>query len=188
MSNHEPLIIACGDTSPAVHETAYIAPTAVLIGETVIGENASVFFNCVLRGDINRIEVGAGTNIQDLTMMHVDDGYPCIVGRDVTVGHSALLHGCVVEDGCLIGMGSVVLTGAVIGAGSIVAAGAVVPERMVVPPMSLVAGVPAVVKKQFSERTAASLKQWAYKYQKVSRAFMSGKHFRPNWDLDIELE
>ena len=188
MSNHEPLIMPCGETSPEVHATAYIAPTAVLIGETVIHEKASVFFNCVLRGDINRVEVGAGSNIQDLTMMHVDDGYPCIVGRDVTVGHSALLHGCVVEDGCLIGMGSVVLTGAVIGTGSIVAAGAVVPERMQVPPHSLVAGVPAVVKKQFGDRTAESLRQWAYKYQKVSRAFMTGRHFRPNRGLDIELD
>lgn len=188
MSNHEPLIISCGETLPEIDPSAYIAPTAVLIGETVIHEDAGIYFNCVLRGDINRIEVGSGSNIQDLTMMHVDDGYPCIVGRNVTVGHSALLHGCVVEDGCLIGMGSVVLTGAVIGTGSIIAAGTVVPERMVVPPRSLVAGVPGVIKKQYSERTADSLKQWAIKYQKVSRGFKTGCHFRPNWGLEIELD
>lgn len=177
-----------GDFTPQIDVSAYIAPGAVVIGDVKIAARAGVFFNCVLRGDINHIEVGEGSNIQDLTMMHIDDAYPCIVGTEVTVGHSALLHGCVVEDGCLIGMGSVVLTGAVIGRGSIVAAGCVVPERMEVPPGSLVAGVPGVVKKQIPRVTSESLTYWAQKYQKVSRAFISGRPFRPNLQLDPDSE
>jgi carbonic anhydrase/acetyltransferase-like protein (isoleucine patch superfamily) len=188
MANHEPLIMPYGDTAPQIHPSAYVAPGAVLIGETVLHERSGVYFNCVLRGDINRIEVGYGSNIQDLSMLHVDDDYPCIVGRDVTVGHCALLHGCVIGDGCLIGMGAVVLTGAVIGAGSLIAAGAVVPEKMEVPPRSLVAGVPGEVKKTYGERTSGALTQWAQKYQKVRRAFMTGQQFRPNRGLDVALE
>ena len=94
----EPLILPYGDTRPEVDPTAFIAPTAVLIGETAIGGGAGVYFHCVLRGDINRIEVGARTNIQDLSMLHVDDDQPCLVGSEVTVGHRAILHGCVIED------------------------------------------------------------------------------------------
>lgn len=178
MSDYKPVILPYGDTWPEVHETAFIAPTAVLIGETTVHERASVFYNCVLRGDINHIVIGAGTNIQDLTMVHVDGGYPCLVGREVTVGHCAVLHGCVIEDRCLIGMGAVVMTGAVIGAESIIAAGAVVPEHMQVPPRSLVAGVPARVKKQLDAETVAGLPGWAHKYQKVARAYQTGTAFR----------
>ena len=184
MPNSEPLIMPYGDFTPLIDATSYIAPGAVVIGDVVIKAHAGVYFNCVLRGDINHIEVGEGSNIQDLTMMHIDDAYPCIVGDEVTVGHRALLHGCVVEDGCLIGMGAVLLNGVVVGRGSVVAAGAVVPERMVIPPGSLVAGVPAVVKKQLGPRTSGSLTMWAQKYRKVARAFITGKPFRPNLGLD----
>lgn len=185
----QPLILPYGETAPQVAASAWIAPTAVLIGETVIGDNAAVLFQCVLRGDINRVEVGAGSNIQDLSMLHVADEWPCIVGKDVTVGHCVLLHGCVVEDGCLIGMGARVLNGAVIGRGSIVAAGAVVPEGMHVPPGSLVAGVPAVVKTQVQARHAAPGyeqapgKFWAEKYRQVARAYLTGRPYRPNQGL-----
>ncbi len=181
MPDHQPVILPYGDTWPDVHETAFIAPTAVLIGETEVQENASVFYNCVLRGDINRIVIGAGTNIQDLTMVHVDGDYPCLVGREVTVGHCAVLHGCVIGDHCLIGMGAVVMTGAVVGAECIIAAGAVVPEHMQIPPRSLVAGVPARVKKQLDDKTVASLPGWALKYQKVAKAFQTGTAFRANF-------
>jgi carbonic anhydrase/acetyltransferase-like protein (isoleucine patch superfamily) len=156
----------------------------VLIGDVTLAARTGVYFNCVLRGDINHIAVGEGSNIQDLSVLHVDDAYPCLVGSEVTVGHNAILHGCVIEDGCLIGMGAVVLTGAVIGRGSIVAAGTVVPERMVVPAGSLVAGVPGVVKKQLPQATSDSLTYWAQKYQKVARGFITGRPFRPNMQLD----
>ena len=125
MAIDKALILPYSERLPEVHPTAYIAPTAVLIGECVVGERASVFFHCVLRGDINRVEVGAGSNIQDLSMLHVDDDWPCIVGREVTVGHRAVIHGCTGGDRCVIGMGAVVLNGAVIGADSIVAASGV---------------------------------------------------------------
>lgn len=184
----EPLILPYGDTRPEIDPTAFIAPTAVLIGETVIGAQAGVYFHCVLRGDINRIEVGAGTNIQDLSMLHVDDDFPCLVGRDVTVGHRAILHGCVIEDRCLIGMGAVVLSGARIGAGGIVAAGAVVPEGMQVPPGQLVAGVPARVKRALPADAARMLEQSAHTYRKVARAYLTGRPYRPNLGLDIEAE
>jgi carbonic anhydrase/acetyltransferase-like protein (isoleucine patch superfamily) len=200
----EPLILPYGDTVPQIDPSAWLAPGAVLIGETVIGAHATVLFNCVLRGDINRVEVGEGSNIQDLSMLHVADEWPCIVGREVTVGHCALLHGCVVEDGCLIGMGARVLNGAVIGRGSIVAAGSVVPEGLHVPPGSLVAGVPAVVKGPVTERTLERLGAreavalgadmpedlrglpgvaFARKYREVAKAFRTGRAFRPNLDL-----
>jgi carbonic anhydrase/acetyltransferase-like protein (isoleucine patch superfamily) len=178
-----------GAATPQIDTTAWVAPGAVLIGETVIGAHAAVLFNCVLRGDINRVEVGAGSNIQDLSMLHVADEWPCIVGRDVTVGHCVLLHGCVVEDGCLIGMGARVLNGAVIGQGSIVAAGAVVPEGMHVPPHNLAAGVPAVVKCAVQSRHCAPGYEhapglfYAEKYQQVARAYITGRPFRPNQGL-----
>lgn len=184
MSHTEPLIMPYGEFTPRIDPSSYIAPGAVIIGDVTIKANAGVYFNCVLRGDINHIEVGEGSNIQDLSVMHIDDAYPCIVGDEVTVGHRALLHGCVVEYGCLIGMGAIVLNGAVIGRGSIVAAGAVVPERMEVPPGSLVVGVPAVVKKQLGPRTSDSLRTWAHKYQKVARSFLTGRPFRPNMGLE----
>lgn len=188
VKHKDPLILPYGDTRPEIHPTAFVAPTAVLIGETVVGARASVFFHCVLRGDINRVEVGAGTNIQDLCMLHVDDSQPCIIGRDVTVGHRAVIHGCVVEDRCLIGMGALVLNGAVIGADSVVAAGAVVPEGMQVPPGSLVAGVPAQIKRELPAQVIESLPRSAHKYVKVARAYLTGRPFRPNLGIDIELE
>jgi carbonic anhydrase/acetyltransferase-like protein (isoleucine patch superfamily) len=154
--NGSQLLTYCG-TKPVVAETAWVAAGAILTGDCSIGEHATILFNCVLRGDINRVEIGAGSNIQDLTMCHVADEWPCIVGREVTVGHCALLHGCVVEDGCLIGMGARLLNGCRIGRGSIVAAGAVVTEGMQVPPGSFVAGLPAVVKGQVTDAMLAKL-------------------------------
>lgn len=179
-----PSILPYGDWTPTVAPDAWIAPGAVVIGDTHLGPGAVVLFGCVLRGDINRISVGAGTNIQDLSMLHVADDWPCVVGDGVTVGHCVILHGCVVEDGCLIGMGARVLNGARIGRGSIVAAGAVVPERMQVPPGSLVAGIPAVVKRALRPDEADPGRAWAAKYQRVARAYQTGRAFRPNAGLD----
>ena len=130
----------------SIHPSAFIAPNAIVMGRVTLGADASVWYGCVVRGDTEAIEIGAETNIQDLTMVHADPGSPCRIGRRVAVGHRAILHACVVEDLCLIGMGSIILNNARIGTGSVVAAGAVVPEGMNVPPGSVVMGVPAIFR------------------------------------------
>ncbi|TFD95136.1 gamma carbonic anhydrase family protein [Cryobacterium lactosi] len=132
---------------PHVAETAFVAAGAVLVGNVSLAEQASVWYNAVLRAEAEPIRIGAGSNLQDNVSCHVDSGFPLTVGRDVSVGHGAVLHGCTVEDGALIGMAATVLNGAVIGAGSLVAAGAVVLEGTIVPPGSLVAGVPGKVRR-----------------------------------------
>ena len=140
-------VYALGDDEPDIHELAYVAPDAVVIGRVTIGAEASVWPGAVLRGDHGTITVGARTSVQDGTIVHCTADYPTVIGADCVVGHNAHLEGCVVEDGCLIGSGSVTLNGVVVGAGSIVAAAALVPEGFVVPPGSLVAGVPAMIKR-----------------------------------------
>ena len=171
-------------TRPQVAESAWVAENAQVIGDVQLAPGSSVWFGATLRGDTEPIVVGEGSNIQDLSMLHVADEWPCIVGREVTVGHMVLLHGCVVEDYCLIGMGARVLNGAVIGRGSIVAAGALVPEGMRVPPGSLVAGLPAQVKRALRPEEADPGRKWAAKYVKVARALRSGRAYRPNRGLD----
>ncbi|TDT78766.1 carbonic anhydrase/acetyltransferase-like protein (isoleucine patch superfamily) [Arthrobacter sp. AG258] len=137
--------------SPAVHETAFVAPSASIVGRATLDQDSSAFYGVSVRADTAAITVGAGSNLQDNVVLHADPGFPCTVGRGVSVGHAAVVHGCTVEDDCLIGMGATVLNGAVIGAGSLVAAGAVVLEGTVVPPRSLVAGVPAKVRRELTE-------------------------------------
>jgi len=160
----------------SIHPTAFIAPTAAVMGDVSLGEEASVWYNAVLRGDMAPIVIGAQSNIQDGTIVHVDTGVPCTVGRRVGVGHRVILHGCTVEDDCLIAMGSVLLNGARIGAGSVVAAGAVVPEGMQVPAGSLVMGVPGriirPVDAELSRRAAAT---WSH-YVKEARAHRQGRY------------
>ncbi len=146
-------IYALDDDEPQIHETAYVAPDAVVIGRVTIGPEASVWPGAVLRGDHGYITVGARTSVQDGTIVHCTASHPTIIGDDCVVGHNAHLEGCVVEDGCLIGSGSVTLNRVVIGKGSIVAAGAVVAEGFEVPPGSLVAGVPAKVKRSGVDTT-----------------------------------
>ena len=131
--------------SPRVHPTAFVAPTAVLIGDVTLHEHASVWFGTVLRADMDRIEIGARSNVQDNTTIHTDEHEPTIVGEDVTIGHNALIHSSVIESNVLIGQASVLVGGCVIGTGTIVGAGAVVGEKMTLPPHSLVVGIPAKV-------------------------------------------
>lgn len=126
-----------------IHPSAYLAPGAVVLGDVSIGRDASVWYNCVVRGDMAPISIGPSTNLQDLSMVHVDEDVPCVIGARVGVGHRAVLHGCVVEDECLVGMGAILLNRVRVGTGSVIGAGAVLPEGMVVPPGSLVLGVPA---------------------------------------------
>ncbi|UFR05860.1 gamma carbonic anhydrase family protein [Streptomyces sp. Go40/10] len=145
------LVVGIGGKEPRIDPEAFVAPTASVIGDVTLHAGASVWYGAVLRGDVERITVGAQANVQDNVTLHADPGFPVTVGERVSVGHNAVVHGATVEDDCLIGMGATVLNGAVIGAGSLVAAQALVPQGMVVPPGSLVAGVPARVKRPLSE-------------------------------------
>jgi carbonic anhydrase/acetyltransferase-like protein (isoleucine patch superfamily) len=133
-----------------VDGSAWIAPTATLIGAVTIGARTGVYYGAVVRGDSSTIAIGAGSNLQDNVVVHADPGFPATIGSGVSVGHAAVLHGCTVEDDCLIGMGAVVLNGAVIGRGSMIAAGAVVLEGAVIPAGSLVAGVPGKVRRDLT--------------------------------------
>ena len=133
--------------TPQIHPTAFVAPGAHIIGDVRLAAQASVWYNSVLRGDINFIAIGERSNIQDGCILHLENDLPCVVGPDVTVGHGAILHGCRIEEACLIGMGAIILSGAHIGRGCVVAAGAVVKENQTVPPFTLVGGVPARIIK-----------------------------------------
>ena len=151
--------------SPTVDPTAYIDSSAQVIGDVHIGAESSVWMNVVIRGDVNSIRVGARTNIQDLTLVHVmRETHPTVIGDDVTVGHSAVVHGSTIENRCLIGMGAILLNGCRIGSGSIVAAGALVTEGMVVPPGSMVMGTPARIKRPLTAEEDASIQWYANNY------------------------
>lgn len=163
-----PLIAGVGDRTPVVDPLAHTAPTCVVVGDVTLAAGASVWYHAVLRGDCESIRVGAGSNIQDNCTVHADPGFPVVVGRGVSVGHNAVLHGCVVEDGALVGMGATVLNGARIGAGSLVAAAALVPQGMVVPPGSLVAGVPAKVRRPLTDDERAVVRLNADHYVELA--------------------
>ncbi|MFC7404195.1 gamma carbonic anhydrase family protein [Georgenia alba] len=152
---------------PVVDEDAWVAPTATVIGDVTLAAEASVFYGCVLRADLDRIHVGEGSNIQDGTVIHADPGHPAHVGAGVSVGHRAVIHGCTIEDDCLIGMGAVVMNGATIGAGSLVAAGAVVLQGVQVPPGSLVAGVPGKVVRTLDD--VGPIRENARVYRELAR-------------------
>ena len=143
------LVVPIGGHAPRFGRDVFLAPSATVIGDVELGDEASVWFGVVVRGDIGPIRIGARTNIQDLACLHLTEGLSVTtIGADVTVGHGAILHGCVVEDEVLVGMGSILLDGARIGKGSLVAAGTLVPPRMVVPPRSLVRGNPGKVVRE----------------------------------------
>jgi carbonic anhydrase/acetyltransferase-like protein (isoleucine patch superfamily) len=160
--------------SPQIAPSAYIDPAAVVIGDVTIGEDSSVWPCTVIRGDVHYIRIGARTNIQDGSVLHVmKDEFPLILGDDVTVGHGVVLHGCTVESRCLIGMGSIILNGAKIGAGSIIAAGTLIPEGMVVPPGSLVIGHPGKVRRALSPADLASIDQYAARYVEYKNTYLA---------------
>jgi carbonic anhydrase/acetyltransferase-like protein (isoleucine patch superfamily) len=160
----------------AVHPSAFIAPGAAVMGDVTLGEEASVWYGAVLRGDMAPIVIGSQTNLQDGTIVHVDAGVPCTIGRRVGVGHRVILHGCTVEDDCLIGMGSVLLNHVRIGSGSVVAAGAVIPEGMVVPSGSVVMGVPGrIIRPVDASLTQRIADTWAH-YVGQARAHRQGRY------------
>ena len=155
---------------PTLADDVFIAPGATVVGDVRVGSRSSVWYGCVLRGDINFIQIGEGTNVQDGSIVHLDDDYPAVVGDYVTIGHAAVIHACIVEDECLIGMNATILDGAVVGRRSIVGAGSLVLQGMKIPSGSLVAGVPAKVKRLLSEEEQDALKPWAEKYVVVAAA------------------
>lgn len=163
------------DFSPNIHDTAFVAASADVIGRVTLHEQSSVWYQTTLRGDINEIVIGPRSNIQDNTVIHLADDYGCHVGELVTVGHSAILHACTLKDEVLVGMGAIVLDGAVIGERSIIGAGALVTGGTVIPPGSLVLGSPAKVVRTLSLDEQAKVKTWAEKYVRVSREFLSRK-------------
>lgn len=163
------------DRTPAVDPSAYIDESAQVIGDVVIGAESSVWMNVVIRGDVNRIRIGARSNIQDLTMVHVmRDTHPTTIGDEVTVGHSAVIHGCTIEDRVLVGMAAVLLNGVRVGHDSIVAAGSLLPEGMEVPPRSLVMGRPARVKRTLSDEEVATIRWYAENYVAYRLDYMRG--------------
>ena len=159
------------DSTPSIHPTAFVAPGADIVGDVTLGEEASVWFQCVLRADINRIVIGPRSNIQDGTIVHLADDFGTHVGELVTVGHKAILHACTIADEVLVGMGAIVLDGAEIGARSIIGAGALVTGGKKFPPGSLILGSPAKVVRTLSLEEQAGIRKWAEKYVAVSRAY-----------------
>lgn len=160
--------------TPKIHETAFIAENAVIIGDVEIGENASIWYNCVLRGDVNFIRIGAKTNIQDGTIIHVSRGenFPTIIEEEVTVGHSATIHGCYIEKGSLIGIGSTILDGARIGKNSLIAAGSLVTPNTIIPARSFVLGSPARVKRELSGEEIENIQNFWRNYVKLSEIYI----------------
>jgi carbonic anhydrase/acetyltransferase-like protein (isoleucine patch superfamily) len=160
--------------TPAVHASAYVDVSAQVIGDVHIGAESSVWMNVVVRGDVNWVRIGERSNIQDLTLVHVmRDTHPTVIGSNVTIGHSAVVHGCTIEDRCLIGMGVILLNGCRIGTGSIVAAGTLVPEGMVVPPGSMVMGLPGRVKRPLTPDEDRSIKWYADNYVRYRLDFQA---------------
>ena len=159
---------------PDTAKAAFVAGNATVLGDVTLGARSSVWYGCVLRGDINSIEIGEGTNIQDLAMVHLADDHGVKVGRYCTIGHSAIIHACEIGDECLIGMGATILDGAKIGDHCIVGANALVTQRFVAPPGSMILGSPAKVVRQLTEAELLGLRAWAEKYIVVA-----GAHAKP---------
>ena len=159
---------------PTVHPSAFVDMSAQVIGDVHVGPESSLWMNVVVRGDVNYIRIGARSNVQDLTLVHVmRETNPTLIGDNVTIGHSAVVHGCTIEDRCLIGMGAILLNGCRIGAGSIVAAGTLVPEGMVVPPGSMIMGVPGKVRRTLTAEEDASIKWYADNYVRYRLDFQA---------------
>ena len=175
----QPLIMDYKGLSPKIDKLAWIAPNATIIGDVVIGEESSIWFGVVIRGDVHKIRIGKRVSVQDLTMIHVthykkedkSDGSPTIIGDDVTIGHKVMLHGCKIEDGCLIGMSATILDDAVIGKESIVGAGALVTKGKKFPPRSLILGSPAKVVRELTQEEVDELYASAKRYVKFMQEY-----------------
>ena len=158
---------------PVIDPSAYIDPSAQVIGDVEIGEESSVWMNVVMRGDVNHIRLGRRSNVQDGTIVHVmNEAHPTMIGDEVTIGHGAIVHGCTIEDRVLIGMGAILLNGVRVGSDSIVAAGSLVPEDVVIPPRSLAVGSPAKVRKTLSDAEVASILEYSTNYVRYRLDYM----------------
>lgn len=170
-----PVIRAFGEARPRLGRGVFLAETCAVIGDVELGDEASVWYSAVVRGDVMPIRVGARTNLQDGVIVHVtSDRFGAVIGSDCTVGHGAILHACTIEDRCLIGMGATVLDGAVIGRGSLVGAGALVTPGTVIPPGSLVLGAPAKVKRTINDKELAQIEDGAAHYIELARRYLAG--------------
>lgn len=165
----EASVIALPDAAPVIESTAFVAAGARIVGQVVLGARSSVWYNAVVRGDSAAISLGAGSNLQDNVSVHVDRGRPVRIGRDVSVGHNAVVHACTIGDGTLVGMGSVILSGATVGAGCLIAGGAVVLEGTQIPDGSLVAGVPGKVRRSLTDDERAAILRNAENYRENAR-------------------
>jgi len=169
------MIIQYQGNTPKIDQTVFIAEGAKVIGKVSIGEYSSIWFNCVLRGDIDSITIGERTNIQDLSVIHVNPGQPVIIEDDVSIGHSCVLHGCKISKGSLIGMGAIILNNAVIGENCLVGAGSLVPERKAFPPNSLIMGSPAKVVRELTVEEILSLRSLAARYRERGQEYLHQK-------------
>ena len=154
---------------------AWIADTATLTAQVIVGNLASIWFGAVLRGDVEPITIGEGSNVQDLCCLHADPGFPCKVGKHVTIGHRAIIHGATLEDEVLVGMGAIVLNGAVIGSHSIIGAGALISEGKVIPPRSLVVGIPGKIVREVTDQEVDKLKRSAQRYIEASQRYKAAQ-------------
>jgi len=169
------LLKAYAGKAPRIDATAWLADDATVVGDVELGPGASLWFGTVVRGDVNHVRIGARSNLQDLSVVHVTGGtHPTVIGEDVTVGHRVVLHGCTVHDRCLIGIGAVVLDGAEIGPEAMVGAGALVPPGMKVPPRTLVVGTPARVKRELTDAEVAHLRESADRYVAHAARYRQG--------------
>ena len=174
MTLPERLVRHLGRT-PDVNRAAFVAPNATVIGDVTLGAQSSVWYGCVLRGDINSIAIGDGTNVQDGTIVHLADDHGVRIGNHTTIGHAAIIHACDIGDECLIGMGATVLDGAKIGDRCIVGANALVTQRFVAPPGSMILGAPAKVVRPLTDEEQRGLRRWAEKYVEVAQAHAAKK-------------
>lgn len=159
------------DKTPNIHEDAFIAETADIIGDVHIDEDANIWYQAVLRGDINKISVGKNTNIQDGSVVHPDESCEVVIGDNVTIGHKAIIHGCRINNNCLIGMGAIVLNNAVIGENSIIGAGAIVTQGKAIPAGSLVLGAPGKVVRSLTDEEIEALKKSAETYVELTKGY-----------------
>jgi carbonic anhydrase/acetyltransferase-like protein (isoleucine patch superfamily) len=168
---HSAMVRSFGTSVPRIHRDAWLAPGAVVIGDVEIGAGSSLWYGVVARGDVHSIRIGARTNIQDNSVLHVTQGrYACILGDEITVGHRAVVHGCTIGDGALVGIGAIVLDGALVGDGSLVGAGCVVPPGAKIPPRSLVLGVPGRVVRSISDEESKLQRERTLAYVDNARA------------------
>ena len=168
------MILTYRGNNPVIHPTVFVAPGADVIGRVRLAKDASVWFGCVVRGDVNRIEIGEATNIQDGSILHVDSDHPCLIRDHVHVGHHVNLHGCIVERGAMIGIGAIVLSGSRVGAGAIIGAGSVVLEGTRIPPRMLAVGTPARVVRKVTARDLRYVKGWVAKYVQLAKIYRTG--------------